>query len=75
MAKNSRIQVSGIQISELSIDQSDFISFTDFARYKDEEHTDTIILNWMRNCNTFELLGFLEAIYNPLFKPLRIRGV
>ncbi len=74
MAKNSKIQVSGIQISVLSIDQSDFISLTDIARYKDAEHTDTIIQNWMRNRNTIELLGFWEAIYNPNFKPLEFEG-
>lgn len=74
MAKNTKIQVSGIQISVLSIDQSDFISLTDIARYKDAEHTDTIIQNWMRNRNTIELLGFWETIYNPNFKPLEFEG-
>lgn len=74
MAKNSKIQVCGIQISVLLIDQSDFISLTDIARYKDAEHTDTIIQNWMRNRNTIELLGFWETIYNPNFKPLEFEG-
>ncbi len=74
MTKSSKIQVSGIQISVLYIDQSDFISLTDIARYKDTEHTDTIIQNWMRNRNTIELLGFWETIYNPNFKPLEFEG-
>jgi hypothetical protein len=74
MAKNSKIQVSGIQISVLSIDQSDFISLTDIARYKDAENMDTIIQNWMRNRNTIELLGFWETIYNPNSKPLEFEG-
>lgn len=74
MAKNSKIQVSGIEITVFSIDQSDFISLTDIARYKDAEHTDTIIQNWMRNRNTIELLGFWETIYNPNFKPLEFEG-
>ncbi|NUM31659.1 MAG: KilA-N domain-containing protein [Bacteroidetes bacterium] len=74
MVKNTKIQVSGIEISIFTIDQSDFISLTDIARYKDAEHTDTITQNWMRNRNTIELLGFWESIYNPNFKPLEFEG-
>lgn len=74
MAKNTKIEVSGIHISIFTIDQADFISLTDIARYKDAEHTDTIIQNWMRNRNTIELLGFWESIYNPDFKPLEFEG-
>ena len=49
-------------LDELSIvlyqhNEEDFISITDIARYKDIDHTDTIIQNWMRNRNTIELLG------------------
>ena len=74
MARSSKIQVSGIHISIFTVDQADFISLTDIARYKDAEHTDTIIQNWMRNRNTIELLGFWESIYNPHFKPLEFEG-
>jgi len=74
MAKNTKIEVTGIHISIFTIDQADFISLTDIARYKDAEHTDTIIQNWMRNRNTIELLGFWESIYNPDFKPLEFEG-
>ncbi|MBK8045342.1 MAG: KilA-N domain-containing protein [Haliscomenobacter sp.] len=74
MAKNTKIQVSGIQISIFTVDQSDFISLTDIARYKDAEHTDSIIQNWMRNRNTIELLGFWESMYNPDFNPLEFEG-
>jgi len=54
--------------------QQDYISLTDIARYKDTDHTDSIIQNWMRNRNTIELLGFWETIYNPDFKPLEFEG-
>ena len=47
---------------------------TDIARYRDAEHTDSIIQNWMRNRNTIELLGFWETIYNSNFKPLEFEG-
>lgn len=74
MAKNSKIEVKGTEITILKNEKDDFISLTDIARYKDSEHTDTIIQNWMRNRNTIELLGFWESIYNPNFKPLEFEG-
>ena len=74
MAKSNKIHVSGTEITVLESNMSDFISITDIARYKDAEHTDSIIQNWMRNRNTIELLGFWEIIYNPDFKPLEFEG-
>lgn len=74
MSKTNKILVGKTQISILTIDESDFISLTDIARYKEAGHTDTIIQNWMRNRNTIELLGFWESIYNPDFKPLEFEG-
>jgi hypothetical protein len=75
MAKNKIISVDNHEIVVLSQSVGDYISLTDIARYKDSEHTDSIIQNWMRNRNTIELLGFWESIYNPEFKTPRIRGV
>ena len=74
MAKNQKIDVSGTVITVLRNDTEDYISLTDIARYKDAEHTDTIIQNWMRNRNTIELLGFWESIYNSNSKPLEFEG-
>lgn len=74
MAKNKKIQVQGMEITITSGQLDDYISLTDIARYKDNEHTDSIIQNWMRNQNTIELLGFWEAIYNPNSKPLEFEG-
>ncbi|MCU0349850.1 MAG: KilA-N domain-containing protein [Flavobacterium sp.] len=74
MVKNNKIEVKGTEISVLKNETEDYISLTDIARYKDAEHTDTIIQNWMRNRNTIELLGFWESIYNPNFKPLEFEG-
>ena len=54
--------------------KQDYISLTDIARYRDTEHTDDIIKNWMRNRNTIELLGFWEMMYNPNFKPVEFDG-
>ncbi|GGC42853.1 hypothetical protein GCM10011386_38900 [Parapedobacter defluvii] len=44
------------------------------ARYKDSEHTDDIIRNWLRNRNTIELLSFWEILNNSDFKPVEFDG-
>ncbi|WP_027000596.1 KilA-N domain-containing protein [Eisenibacter elegans] len=74
MAKNSKIDVKGTEITILKSENDDFISLTDIARHKDAENTDDIIKNWMRNRNTIELLGFWEMLYNPNFKPVEFDG-
>lgn len=74
MAKNKKITVQQVDIVLYEDNKQDYISLTDIARYKDAEHTDSIIQNWMRNRNTVELLGFWETIYNPDFKPLEFEG-
>lgn len=74
MSKGNKIEVKGRTITILKVEQDDYISLTDIARYKDTEHTDTIIQNWMRNRNTVELLGIWEIIHNPNFKPLEFEG-
>lgn len=74
MAKSRKITIQDAHITLIQRNETDFISLTDIARYKDPKHTDTIIQNWMRNRNTIELLGFWETIYNPNFKPLEFDG-
>jgi len=74
MGRTNKIIAVGTEITILQTNESEFISLTDVARYKDAEHTDTIIQNWMRNRNTIELLGFWELIYNPDFKALEFEG-
>ncbi|MEY3241133.1 MAG: hypothetical protein RIR11_2571 [Bacteroidota bacterium] len=74
MAKNKTITVKGTEITIFQADQSDYISLTDIARYKDVSNTDDIIKNWLRNRNTIELLGFWEQLYNPDFKPVEFDG-
>jgi hypothetical protein len=74
MAKNKVINVKGTEITIFQGELSDYISLTDIARYKDAEHTDDIIKNWLRNRNTIELLGFWEQMHNRDFKPVEFDG-
>jgi hypothetical protein len=74
MTKNKKITVQQVDIVLYEDNKQDYISLTDIARYRDTEHTDDIIKNWMRNRNTIELLGFWEMMYNPNFKPVEFDG-
>ncbi len=73
-AKNKKIEVKGVEVVVYNDNDTDYISLTDIARYKDAAHIDDIIKNWMRNRNTIELLGFWEMMYNPNSKPVEFDG-
>ena len=75
MEKSRKINVQGVDIALYKSNKNNYISLMDIARYKDPEHTDDIIKNWLRNRNTVELLGFWKIINNPDFNPLEFEGV
>ena len=65
MNKNvSIINVQGVDISIITINQEDYISLTDMIKAKSGE---LLISNWLRNKNTLEYIGTWEQMYNPIF--------
>lgn len=73
--RKKKINVKGTPIAVISGDISDYISLTDIARYKDSDHTDDLIRNWLRNRNTLEFLGIWEQLNNPSFNPVEFDGI
>jgi hypothetical protein len=69
----AKINVQKTDVTILKINEDDYISLTDIAKYKSNEPAD-VIANWMRNRNTIEYLGIWETLYNPVFKPLEFEG-
>ncbi len=63
------IIVDNTNITIVSINEDDYISLTDIAKYKSDDPI-AVISNWMRNRNTVEYLGVWESLYNQDFKPL-----
>ena len=63
-----KIQAKGLQIYTFTQRESDFISLTDIARYKNADEPKDVVKNWLRNRNTIEFLGAWEKINNPDFK-------
>jgi len=70
----AKIQVLDREVSIQAHNEADYISLTDIARYKNAEHTDDLIRNWLRNRNTIEFLGIWEQLNNPDFKPVEFDG-
>lgn len=65
--KNRKIDVQGREVVINIVNNEDYISITDIAKYKDEKKTGYIIQNWLRNRNTIEFLGIWEKLNNPNF--------
>lgn len=59
--KNRKIEVKGSEITVVSVNEQDYISLTDIAKYKTND-TSAVIGNWMRNRNTIEFLGIWETL-------------
>lgn len=71
----AKIEVKGTQVTIIPSGSDDYISLTDIARYKNDDHTDDLIRNWLRNRNTLEFLGIWEQLNNPLFNPVEFDGI
>jgi len=72
--KNKKIDVQGREVVINTVNNEDYISITDIAKYKDEKRTDYIIQNWLRNRNTIEFLGIWEKLNNLDFNPIEFEG-
>jgi hypothetical protein len=77
MSKSTKftIAVQGASVTVLSQNQQDIICLTDIAKYKNPDHPDDVIRNWLRNRNTVEFLGVWERLNNPAFNPVEFDGI
>ena len=73
MAK--KIQVLSREVRITGVNEQDYICLTDIARYKNEDASDDLIRNWLRNRNTIEFLGIWEQINNQGFNPVEFDGI
>ncbi|OXG09195.1 KilA domain-containing protein [Flavobacterium araucananum] len=75
MSKNKKINVKGIDIVLYEDNKEDFISLTDIAKHRDNERSDYILQNWMRNRSTIEFIGLWEKFNNPDFNSIEFDGI
>lgn len=70
------IHAKGIDIGIYTTNfESEFISLTDIAKYRNEDDPRFVIQNWMRNRNTIEFLGVWEELHNPDFNRVQFEAV
>jgi len=74
-SRKTSIAVQGTEVSVVNKGADDFISLTDIAKYKNPDHADDVIRNWLRNRNTVEFLGVWERLNNPGFNPVEFDGI
>lgn len=65
-----KLQVKDLEVRLMGLDQADYISLTDIAKYRSSSDAFIIINNWMRSRDTIEFLGLWEKLSNPDFKPI-----
>ena len=69
--KSDKIKALNTEIAIIQgISDSDYISMTDIANFKNADYPSEVIQNWMRNRSTVEYLGLWERIHNPDFNYL-----
>ena len=71
----SVIEVQGASVAVISRDHQDFICLTDIAKFKNPEHSDDVVRNWLRSRSTVEFLGVWERLNNPDFNPVEFDGI
>lgn len=64
----SEINVKGNKVEIMRINEVDYISLTDLARYADNDEPRLPIRDWMRNKEVISYLGLWEQINNKNFK-------
>ena len=69
-----KINANGKEITLLA-NNTDYISLTDIAKYKNSEDPRIVISNWLSSYATIEFLGAWESINNPNFNRLEFDTV
>ena len=68
----TKINVKDNLVSIMRIGNTDYISLTDLARYKNPIEPKDVIKNWMRAKTNIEFLSVWENMYNPKIKGVEI---
>ena len=63
----SEITVNDIKISIMKINNIDYISLTDLAKYQNSSDPSFTVKNWLRRISTIDYVGLLEQFHNANF--------
>ena len=63
----TQMNVNNIQVRVKRVDNIDYISLTDLAKYQNENDPSGVIRNWMSNKNSFDFYNLWEELHNENF--------
>ena len=63
----TQMNVNNRQIRVMRVDNIDYISLTDLAKYQNENDPSGVIRNWMSNKNSFDFYNLWEELHNENF--------
>ena len=64
----TKLKVKDYLINVMRINNTDYISLTDLARYKNSENPGDVIIKWMSNKSSFDFYSLWEELFNENFK-------
>ena len=64
----AKINVKDNLINVMRVDNIDYISLTDLARYKNPDNPGDVIIKWMSNKSSFDFYSLWEELFNENFK-------
>ena len=64
----TKLKVKDNLINVMRINNTDYISLTDLARYKNSENPGDVIIKWMSNKSSFDFYSLWEELFNENFK-------
>ena len=65
---STNIKVKDNLIKVVRINDIDYISLTDLARYKNDNNPGDVIIKWMSNKGSFDFYSLWEELFNEKFK-------
>ena len=69
----TEIQVNNNSVRIKRINNVDYISITDLAKFANEEDPSGVIRNWMSNKNSFAFYSLWEELNNPNFNSVEFK--
>lgn len=75
MTKSNQVEVEGIQINYKKINNEDYISLTDIARFYNSEAPSDVVKSWMRNKDSFDFYSLWEELHNPNFNSVQMHRI
>ncbi|MBQ2902062.1 MAG: KilA-N domain-containing protein [Agathobacter sp.] len=71
----TEMNVNNNKVSIMRVNNIDYISITDLAKYANAEDPSGVIRNWMSNQNSFAFYSLWEEINNPNFNSVESHGI